>query len=218
MAENLIQTSSFLRKACDLRLFNNFFNFPTLFRTAKLPLFRTLVLYSVLKSWNSLSIEAVKQEWITWQAAKDEYCVWEWLLSPRNLGPKRADTFHTVTDVVVSKEIPVNVEQRPVAPSASDQILMYTVIISILFYMNEVKSRLVLVAVTVQHKVVDNRLSAAIESFSKSILRKVGNSSKRITLILKSLIDSRCFIGPMAAFVKSKTQVNWLTKESGRAV
>lgn len=68
------------------------------------------------------------------RATRDDNCAQELAKSPNNVKMGREETFHAVTDAVVTGERPTTFKQGPVALSTSDQFLVHDAITGTAFH------------------------------------------------------------------------------------
>lgn len=106
------------------------------------------------------------------------------------------DTFHEVDDAVVCEEVPATIKKRSVAPPKTDQILARDAITDNYFHLEEVKTKLVLDNLTSQRNGVDNRPSAALESFVEGLVREVVRSPQTIGRVAKAVIKNLIIYRP----------------------
>lgn len=80
--------------------------------------------------------------------------------------------FHVVADAIVHTTQPAIFKQGAVAAPTSSQILAHDGIVDIPFHVEETMTKSMLANVTAQHKAVDSRLSATLESLIELTSRR----------------------------------------------
>lgn len=116
------------------------------------------------------------------------------------------DTFHAVSNAIVSEGIPPNFEQGPVVPPTSRQIVVPDIVSGIHFHAEEAMKKGVLETVTAQHNGTENPLSFALKSLMERIFRKSLSSGQTIAEITEVVIDHPGLIAPTTALVRSERQ------------
>lgn len=124
------------------------------------------------------------------------------MTSPTNIEREHEDSSHVVYDAVITEEKLATFKQGPVAPPTSEQILVCKAIAAILFNDEEVTTKHVLKIITALHQGVDNRLSAALESFIELIVKKVVHSLETIAHITEAVINDPGFFVQIVALDK----------------
>lgn len=123
-----------------------------------------------------------------------------------------AEKFQAVADAVISEETQAAFEQRSVVPQTSDQFFVRDLFTGNLFHAEEAMTKLVLDSLTTQQRIVDNCLSATLESLIERVVKKVVRKPQKSPKLWKRSLTILDLL-PQPPLLLSQNNIIILTRE-----